>query len=160
MSHKRWQISRRTMLKGVGAMLGLPLLEAMKPLAVSAAEGAPKNPVRMAFLYMPNGVMTQNNSWTPVAAGKNFELTPVLQPLEKVKQDILVLTDLMNKGSDSGDGHYVKTGGWLTGTTITKTVGSDLRSGGVSIDQVAAQKIGNLTPLPSLELGIEPVTSG
>jgi len=148
------------MLRGVGAMIGLPLLECMKPLAAAAGEAAPKHPVRMAFLYMPNGVMTQENSWTPKTVGANFELTPVLSPLAKVKNEILVLTDLMNKAANTGDGHYVKTGGWLTGTTITKTVGSDLRSGGISMDQIAAQRVGNMTPLPSLELGIEPVTSG
>jgi hypothetical protein len=160
MTQKRWQISRRTVLRGMGAMLGLPLLECMKPLSAMAGEAAAKHPVRMAFLYMPNGVMTQENSWTPTAAGANFELTTVLAPLANVKSEILILTDLMNKAANTGDGHYVKTGGWLTGTTITKTVGSDLRSGGVSMDQVAAQRVGNLTALPSLELGMEPVTSG
>jgi hypothetical protein len=156
MTNERWQISRRTVLKGVGAALGLPLLEAMSSKAI-AAEAA-KAPVRMACLYMPNGVNAQH--WTPAATGKNFELTQILEPLKNVKPEINVLTELWNAASDSGDGHYVKTGGWLTGTTITKTVGSDIRSGGVSMDQLAAQKIGNLTPLPSLELGVEPVRSG
>ncbi|HYG74180.1 MAG TPA: DUF1552 domain-containing protein [Planctomycetota bacterium] len=157
MTNKRWQISRRTVLRGVGAALGLPLLEAMRPLTAHAQEG-PKQPVRMACLYMPNGINPHH--WTPKATGKDFDLPELLAPLANVKSEILVLTELMNKAANTGDGHYVKTGGWLTGTTITKTVGSDLRSGGVSMDQVAAQKIGNLTPLPSLELGIEPVTSG
>lgn len=157
MTQKRWQISRRTMLRGMGAAMGLPLLEAMWPSTAAAGEATAK-PVRMAFLYMPNGV--NGHHWTPKAAGKAFELTPVLEPLKNVKQDVLVLTELWNQASDTGDGHYVKTGGWLTGTTITKTVGSDIRSGGVSVDQLAARKIGNLTPLPSLELGIEPVRSG
>src|SRR5918993_5686374 len=66
----------------------------------------------------------------------------------------------MNVGSIGGDGHYVKTAGFLTGTTITKTTGRDLRSGGVSVDQLIAQRVGRQTPLPSLELGIEPVTTG
>jgi hypothetical protein len=77
-----------------------------------------------------------------------------------LQKEILVLQQLWNAGTNTGDGHYVKTAAWLTGTTITKTTGSNLRSGGVSIDQIAAQRIGNLTPLPSLELGIEPVTTG
>ncbi len=146
-------ISRRTLLKGAGAAVGLPLLEAMgAPLL------AQSKPVRMAFLYMANGV--HPSAWTPKETGKDFQLTPVLEPLAKVREDLLVLTELWNAASNSGDGHYVKTGGWLTGTTITKTTGSDLRSGGVSMDQLAAQKVGNLTPLPSLELGIEPVTTG
>jgi hypothetical protein len=152
------QISRRTMLKGVGAMLSLPLLEAMNPLPSLGRNGARRYPVRLAVLYMPNGVNPR--AWTPKGTGSEFELSPVLQPLNKVKNKILVLGELMNAGTDTGDGHYVKTAAFLTGTTITRTTGSDLRCGAVSMDQVAAGRIGNLTPLPSLELGIEPVTTG
>ena len=145
-------ISRRTFLQGAGAALGLPLLEAM-----GATLRAQSKPVRMAFLYMANGV--HPHAWTPKETGKDFRLTPLLEPLATVKDDVLVLTELWNAASNHGDGHYVKTGGWLTGTTITKTTGSELCSGGVSMDQLAAQQVGNLTPLPSLELSIEPVTS-
>jgi hypothetical protein len=152
------QISRRTMLKGVGAMLSLPLLEAMNPLPSLGRNGARRYPVRLAVLYMPNGVNPR--AWMPKGTGSEFELSPVLQPLNKVKNKILVLGELMNAGTDTGDGHYVKTAAFLTGTTITRTTGSDLRCGAVSMDQVAAGRIGNLTPLPSLELGIEPVTTG
>src|SRR3954451_11196743 len=160
---KKWQISRRTMLKGVGAMLSLPMLEAMGPLplfagASPAGSTARKYPVRMAVLYMPNGV--NPHAWAPKGQGSDFELSPTLQPLQKLKNEILVLTQLMNAATDTGDGHYVKTAAFLTGTTITRTTGNDLRCGGVSMDQVAAQKIGSFTPLPSLELGIEPVTTG
>jgi hypothetical protein len=153
-----WQISRRTMLKGMGAMLSLPVLEAMEPLGSLAAGGSRKYPVRLAVLYMPNGVNPR--AWTPTDAGSDFELSPILEPLKNVKDKILVLTQLMNAATDTGDGHYVKTAAFLTGTTITRTTGSDLRCGAVSMDQLAAQRIGNLTPLPSLELGIEPVTTG
>lgn len=158
MSEKRWKISRRTMLKGMGAVMSLPLLEAMSPVAALANNARSKAPVRMAFLYMANGV--NPFTWTPCGVGREFELSETLQPLSPFKNDILVLSHLWNAGTNTGDGHYVKTAAWLTGTTITKTTGSDLRSGGVSIDQIAAQRIGNLTPLPSLELGIEPVTTG
>jgi hypothetical protein len=154
---KTWQVSRRTMLKGMGAMLSIPVLEAMAP-ALRAGTTARKAPVRMAVLYMPNGI--NPNTWTPTAQGADFELSPALLPLSKVKGKLLVLTDLMNAATDTGDGHYVKTAAFLTGTTITRTTGSALRCGGVSMDQVAAAKLGNLTPLPSLELGIEPVTTG
>jgi hypothetical protein len=160
--NKSWQISRRKMLKGVGVMMGLPLLEVMKPLSLFAGPtfgGVPKKfPVRMAFLYMANGV--NPNSWAPTGLGSDFELSDTLKPLASLQKEILVLQQLWNAGTNTGDGHYVKTAAWLTGTTITKTTGSNLRSGGVSIDQIAAQRIGNLTPLPSLELGIEPVTTG
>lgn len=155
-----WRISRRTMLRGVGAALALPLLDAMQgggqALAGEIIAGAA--PVRMGVLYMPNGVNA--SAWTPGGIGRDFALSPTLEPLKNVKDQILVFSELMNAGSTGGDGHYVKTSGFLTGTTITKTTGKDLRSGGVSMDQVAAQRIGRLTPLPSLELGIDPVTTG
>lgn len=161
--NKNWEMSRRKMLKGLGVMMGLPMLDAMKPLAAlagpAALVGAPKKfPVRMAFLYMPNGVNPK--TWTPKGTGAGFELSEALQPLAALQKEILVLGQLWNAGTNTGDGHYVKTAAWLTGTTITKTTGSNLRSGGVSIDQIAAQRLGHLTPLPSLELGIEPVTTG
>jgi len=145
-------ITRRTMLKGIGATLALPLLEAMLPAAPS------RFPVRMAHLYMPNGV--HPDMWTPPTTGADFELSPTLSPLAGVKNDILVLSELWNAASDTGDGHYVKTSGYLTSTTITRTTGEELNSNGISMDQVAAQKVGILTPLPSLELGIEPPATG
>ena len=147
-------VSRRTMLKGIGATLCLPLLDAMRPLRAATA----KAPVRMAVLYMANGVCP--GAWVPKGAGREFELSPILEPLAPHKDDILVMRELWNAASDTGDGHYVKTGGFLTGTTITRTTGSDLRSGAVSMDQLAAKRIGHLTPLPSLELGVEPPATG
>ncbi len=152
-------ISRRTVLKGLGVSMCLPLLEAMQPLvarADTAKDKKVKPPVRMAVLYMPNGVHPK--AWTPAQRGSNFELSPILAPLSNVKSNLLVLTQLMNKQSIEGDGHYVKVAPFLTGTHITKTTGADLRCGGVSLDQIVAQRLGNLTPLPSLELSIEPVT--
>jgi hypothetical protein len=143
----------------MGVTMSLPLLEAMGETAVAPKDGAPTRfPVRMATLYMPNGV--NEHAWTPTGAGRDFELSPTLSPLADFKKDILVLTELMHAGAIGGDGHYVKTGAFLTGTTITKTTGKDLRSGGISVDQLAAQRIGGTTPLPSLELGIEPVNTG
>ena len=150
-------ISRRTVLKGLGATLCLPWLEAMRPASATAA-AATASPVRLAVLYMPNGVCP--GQWNPTGAGREFELSPILQPLAPHKDDILVLRNLWNAASDTGDGHYVKTGGFLTGTTITRTTGSNLRSGGVSMDQVAAKRAGHRTRLPSLELGIDPPATG
>ncbi|MDB6055145.1 MAG: hypothetical protein JWN25_2668 [Verrucomicrobiales bacterium] len=151
-------MTRRTALKGVGAILALPLLESVSPSQSKAAVANLKSPVRMAVLYMPNGVNPK--TWTPTGAGSDFQLSRALSPLQENKDDILILTGLFNKATDTGDGHYVKTAAFLTGTTITRTTGSELRCGGVSMDQLVAQRIGNLTPLPSLELGIEPVTTG
>jgi hypothetical protein len=152
----RWQLERRSFLKGIGATLALPMLDAMQPLRAQATGRA--FPVRIAMLYMPNGV--RQDRWTPEGSGSRFKLSPILTPLEKHREEILVLTGLQNKASFSGDGHYVKTGGWLTGTTIAKTTGSDINAGGISMDQIAAQKIGRDTKLPSLELGTEPVATG
>ena len=83
-----------------------------------------------------------------------------MEPMKSVKDEVLVLTNLTNRATDTGDGHYVKDAAFLTGTTIRRTTGVDLNSGGISVDQLAARVYGNLTPLPSLELGIEPVTTG
>ena len=152
----KWLISRRTMLKGSGAALSLPLLDAMVP----AARGAKpvEAPVRMGILFMPNGVNPHH--WTPKGTEKDFELSSILQPLKGLKKDILVLSQLTNKRSDTGDGHYVKVGGLLTGETINKTTGYDLNSRGVSMDQIVARRLGSATPFPSLEIGIEPLTKG
>jgi hypothetical protein len=154
----REAISRRAVLKGMGVTMFLPLLEAMEPLsAYGEGSAKAKAPVRMAVLYMPNGV--NPNAWLPKGAGSDFELSEILSPLSGHKSEILVLTELMNKQSTEGDGHYVKVAPFLTGTHITKTTGADLRCGGISLDQLVAEKIGNFTPLPSLELSTEPVTS-
>src|SRR5687767_8155130 len=108
MKNKPWQISRRTMLKGVGVSMALPFLEAMAPLAGRAAGPATKSfPVRMAVLYMANGVHPE--AWTPKGTGGDFELSPILEPLAKVKNQLLVFSELMNAGSIVGDGHHVKT---------------------------------------------------
>lgn len=150
-------ITRRTVLRGLGATLALPWLECMLPRSASAA-AAEAAPVRMAVLFMPNGV--KQDCWTPSGTGRNYALSQTLSPLCEHQDDLIVCTNLWNKNSAVGDGHYVKTAGLLTGTTINKTVGVNLNCNGISMDQVAAQQIGHLTPLPSLELGIEPVAVG
>lgn len=151
-------INRRTLLRGMGAALALPWLEAMAPVNAVASTGANQAPVRMAFLFMPNGV--HPDMWTPEGEGRNFSLSPTLQPLKHFQDDLLVLTNLWNEGSKGGDGHYVKAAGFLTSQTINKTVGVDLNSNGTSVDQLAVQMAGPCTPLPSLELGTEPVSTG
>jgi hypothetical protein len=143
------------MLRGTGAALALPWLDAM---ASAAGPPTPGAPVRMAALYFPNGV--NPHSWTPAGRGTDFQLSDTLKPLAKIKSDVNVFTNLWNQAANSGDGHYVKSSAWLCGTTIAKTTGSDVRSNGVSIDQFAAQKIGHYTKLPSLELGTEPTNTG
>lgn len=165
MSHKRkpWQISRRAVLRGAGVSIALPLLDVMRPVASAlgqpSTEGSPTDsPVRMAFLYMPNGVNPKQ--WEVQGTGRDFTLSPILEPLASLREECIVFDGLEHRLSDWGDGHYTKTAAWLTGTVITKTTGADVRSNGVSVDQVAAQKIGNLTALPSLELALEAPRTG
>lgn len=160
--HWRHPLTRRSLLRGTGAALALPWLEAMRDTKIRASEkddhSSSDAPIRMAALFVPNGV--RQDQWTPKETGRDFELSPTLQPLRKLKDQLLVLTNLWNQGSNIGDGHYVKTSGFLTCTTINKSLGIDLNCNGLSMDQVAANHSGKETPIPSLELGIDPVTTG
>jgi hypothetical protein len=117
----------------------------------------PKSPTRMAVLYMPNGVNTA--LWTPQGSGRDFSLSPTLAPLGPFRDDVIVVSNTWNEAAKDGDGHYVKESSILTCRTISKTLGADLHNG-ISMDQLAAQKAGKQTPLPSLELGISPVATG
>ena len=155
MKTRRIGISRRTLLRGAGVTLGLPWLEAMLPAATPAQAAA--NPVRMAVLYMPNGVNVAH--WYPKGEGREFELSPTLEPLAELKDQILVLSNLWNAGAKGGDGHYCKESALLTCATIKKTPGVDIANG-TSMDQLAAQRLGDRTPLPSIELGVAPVAVG
>ena len=152
------RISRRAVLRGAGAALALPWLEAMAPRTVlgSTAGAAADAPRRMAFFYVPNGVHMQD--WKPKEEGSNFELPWILEPLNPLKDDLLVLTGLAQRnGMALGDGpgdHARALGSFLTGAHPYKTDGANIKVG-VSVDQVAALEIGNQTRLPSLELGIE-----
>jgi hypothetical protein len=159
MKSMEFPISRRTMLRGAGATLALPWLEAFAPSRLlGGAIGQRRPPVRMAVLYMPNGV--NPHKWTPEGEGRDFSLSPTLEPLAGLKSEVLVLTNLWNRGSEASEGHYVKTSGFLTSTTITKTYGVDLSCNGTSMDQVAAQRAGRQTPLPSLELAMDSISTG
>lgn len=150
----RAALSRRAVLRGLGASVALPFLDAMRPLR--AAESR-KYPVRLGVIFMPNGV--RQDAWTPEGAGRDFKLSPILQPIERHRGDINILTQLSHKNCEHGDGHYAKTANWLTGTPIAKTTGKNLHCG-VSLDQVLAAQNGPLTRFPSLELGTEPVHAG
>jgi hypothetical protein len=148
----RSQLSRRTMLKGLGVSLALPWMESL----ASASTVAAGPPVRMAFLFVPNGVHLPD--WTPSTAGYGFRLPYILEPLRDVQNDLLVLSGLTHdKGRANGDGagdHARSASVFLTGAQPRKTSGSNIRSG-VSVDQVAAKQIGHHTRFASLELGCE-----
>ena len=151
----KWHISRRRMLKGMGACIALPFLQAMVPPGMSSYNMG-KRPTRFACLYMPNGV--NKDHWTPTGFGENFELSKTLQPLSNVKQDIIVLNELMNKGSifPGAEGHFAKTANILTCRPILKTLGDNINSGGISFDQQKGQD----TLFDSLQYGMERVNSG
>ena len=153
------RISRRTILRGLGTAISLPLLEAMsgsQSIATAASAAVAQAPKRMAFLYVPNGIHMQD--WTPKKTGKGFEITPIMQPIAKFKNKMNVLSGLTLNGAralgDGGGDHARSVAAYLTGAHPKKTSGSDIING-PSVDQVAAERIGNKTRLPSLELGME-----
>jgi Protein of unknown function (DUF1552) len=161
-------LSRRTVLRGLGVAVALPVLDAMVPALTAVANTAAKPVQRFGFFYMPNGVaMTHTgvNYWKPQTVGADFEFSPILSPLEPFRRQLTVVSGLHNRAAESfGDGngdHTRSTGSWLTGTHIKRTEGSDLRAG-TSVDQVIASQNRKDTPLPSLELAILPnsVTGG
>ena len=150
----RKHLHRRTFLKGMGAAIALPVLDSMTP--AFAAPRLAKAPVRLAFTYVPNGIVMAD--WTPTAAGRAFEYTRVLKPLEKFREDTLVLSGLAQRNGyalGDGPGDHARAGAsYLTGVHPRKTAGADIQNG-ISVDQVAAQQIGSLTRFGSLELGCD-----
>lgn len=153
-------LSRRTMLKGLGVSLALPLLESMGTshlIAGEAAAAPAAAPVRMAFMYVPNGVHMQ--TWTPTAEGAGYELPWTLEPLQPFKDSFNILTGLtQQKAAANGDGpgdHARALATFLTGTQARKTNGADIRAG-VSVDQLAAMELAKHTRFASLELGCDP----
>ena len=155
--HDDVRIGRRPFLKAAGISLSLPLMESLPGMARTRdTRDTRGTPVRLLCLFMPNGVHVP--SWKPEVAGTDWKLTPTLAPLADLKQDVFVLTGLRNRNSYAGEGHYVKTTALLSGAKVKKTGGKDIRCG-VSIDQFAAQHIGHLTPLPTLQLSIDPVSN-
>jgi hypothetical protein len=150
------RLSRRTVLAGAGCALGLPLLEAMAPRRLLAAE-APKPPVRMAFVSFPNGAIM--DAWKPMRTESGgFVLGETLKPLEDVFESVNVIAGLaQDNGRAKGDGagdHARSSASLLTGAHPVKTSGSNIRVG-QSVDQAAAERVGHLTRLPSLEIGLE-----
>ena len=150
----RRSLSRRTLLRGIGAAVALPLLDSMAP-ALSAAPAPVK---RVAFLYTPNGIIMKD--WTPAAEGAAFEFTPTLKPVERFRDQILVLTGLEHHNGEAlgdGAGDHARAGAsWLTGSHPKKTEGADIHNA-ITVDQILAKEIGRETSLPSLELGLEDV---
>src|SRR5258706_2837680 len=148
-------IPRRTFLRGAGAVVALPMLDAMTPaFAVEA-----KRPIRMAFMEVPNGIFNLNNEWTPKTEGTGWEMTQTLKPMEAFRDRMVVIGGLDHQQAAGRDGevggdHPRACTAYLTGTHAKMTSGADIR-GGISVDQVAAREFGKHTQLASLEIGLE-----
>jgi hypothetical protein len=157
-------ISRRTLLRGAGASVGasmaLPWLETMASAApADEATRLAEPPLRMMFMFMPNGV--RPDYWTPPGdAETDYPITPHLKPLEGLRNDFTLLENLWNKNSIGRNGHWPKVPVWLSGGYVQRTTADDLDTGAVSVDQLAGQRIGDRTFLPTLELGLEAPRTG
>lgn len=159
-------LSRRNFLRGLGACMALPALESALPTGLFAANTKAANlartatgaPLRMAYVYFPNGAIQP--AWWPKGEGADFELARTMQPLAPVKHQLQVLggMDHVNAtpGPDGAGDHARASGTFLTGVRVKKTAGSDIQAG-ISIDQVVANQVGHLTRFPSLELTCDAV---
>ncbi|HVV28739.1 MAG TPA: DUF1552 domain-containing protein [Rhizomicrobium sp.] len=152
----RKTMARRTVLRGMGTALSLPLLDAMISSS-KAAETAALARRRLQVIYMPNGMMMEN--FTPAQTGRDYALSPILKPLEPYRDRFMVISGLDHAQAEAlGDGagdHGRCCGSYLTGVHVKKTEGADLASG-VSMDQLVARQFGQATQIPSLELGLDP----
>ncbi|HUK17703.1 MAG TPA: DUF1552 domain-containing protein [Bryobacteraceae bacterium] len=153
----RKSLARRTFLRGVGTALALPFLDAMVP-ALGRGSSLAK-PVRLSFVYVPNGIIMEH--WTPAAEGTGFEFPSTMKALEPFRDRLTVFTGLAQHTGDAlgdGAGDHARAGAtWLTGVHPKKTEGADIHAG-ISADQVAAREFGKQTQLGSLEIGLEQPT--
>src|SRR5438132_9357996 len=150
-------LPRRTFLRGVGATLALPLLDAMVP-ALSAVVRTAANPVRrLGFVYVPNGMAMNRavNYWKPKSEGTNFEFSPILTPLAPFRDHVAVVSGLSHRQaeafSDGGGDHSRASASWLSGVHPKQAEGADVRAA-MTLDQLAADVLGKDTQLPSIAL--------
>jgi len=151
-------LSRRTMLRGMGVSIALPLLDSMVPAQTPLAKTAAAAKSRLSCIYVPHGATM--DKWTPATQGKGFQFTEILTPLEKFRDQICVVSNLAHAnaggvGSDAGADHARSAAVFLSGAHPEKET---IRVG-TTIDQIVAQRLGQETPLPSMELSIEDVAS-
>jgi Protein of unknown function (DUF1552) len=147
----RKHLPRRTFLRGLGATIALPLLDAMIPAQTALANTAAAPKMRLGFIYFPHGAVM--DKWTPVGEGANFELSPILEPLAPFRQQLTVISGLGNRPAESQAVHAIVPATWLS--CVHPKKGSQEPYGGVTADQLAALHIGQDTPLPSLEVATE-----
>ncbi len=142
-------VSRRTVLKGVGATLALPFLDAMVPAATALAKTAAQPALRFGAVFVPMG--ERPSHWTPAATGAGFEFSPILKPLEDFRESLVVVSNL---DRPPGGTHAVSTSTWLTGSAPKRTESEDFYAG-TSLDQMISGVIGKDTVFPSLEIATE-----
>src|SRR5581483_2373498 len=151
-------LSRRTLLRGVGAAISLPLLDSMLPAQTPLAKTAANPEIKLGLCFIPHGAVMAN--WTPAGDGADFKISRTLTPVEPFKDQLLVVSNLAHHNAapggpgDNGGDHTRSPAVFLNGVHPKRTDGADIRAG-TTIDQIAAQKIGQETRLPSLELAIE-----
>jgi hypothetical protein len=148
-------IPRRTFLRGAGAALALPMLDAMTPALAQSSE----RPIRLAFMQVPNGIFNLHNEFTPKTEGSDWEMTRTLKPLEAFRDRLIIPSGLDSQKAAGLDGeiggdHPRACTAYLTGTHCKMTSGADLRAG-ISADQIAAKEFGKYTQLASLEVSLE-----
>jgi len=147
-------LPRRTFLRGAGTALALPLLDAMVPAMTALAQTPARPGTRFGAVFIPNGAIME--SWTPAGTDANFEMSPALKPLERFRDSMVVISNLVRAATPGGD-HAVSAAGWLTGVGAKRTEAEDILAG-ITVDQVIAAQIGQDTPFPSLELATEDFT--
>ena len=149
-------LARRRILKGMGAALALPLLDAMAPALTPIVKTAAAPRKRLGCIYIPHGAIMDR--WTPATAGASFEFTPILKPLEPFRDSLNIVTNLTRPEQQGIDtNHAGAPASWLAGVPPKRTAGPDY-SLGTTLDQVVARKIGQETTLPSIELATEDFT--
>jgi hypothetical protein len=145
-------LSRRTVLKGAGATLALPLLDAMIPAGTALAQTVAAASPRLGFVYFPHGAL--HDEWTPTRTGRDFEFPFILKPLEPLRDYVTVVSGLRNKGWESASPHGIVEETWLN--CVSPRLRNPKTGVGVTVDQIAARHLGKGTSLPSLELCGEP----
>jgi len=147
---KKLSLPRRTFLRGLGATVGLPLLEAMVPAFTATAKTAANPTPRFGAVFVPNGAIV--DQWIPKAAGTDFEMMPILKSLEPFRKSLVIVSNLTraNPGVVEGD-HAISAAGFLTGVYPKRTEAEDVHAG-TSIDQIVAAEVGQDTPFPSLDI--------
>ena len=151
-------LSRRTILRGAGVSLALPWMEAIAPAARRGSRVLAEPPLRTAFLFMPCGVRPDH--WEPGGTGEQYEIKPHLKALEPLKSEFLLLENLWNAQAVGRNGHWAKVPAWLSGGYVERSTGRDINTGGTSVDQVMASRIGTRTPLPAIQLGVDAPRTG